>query len=146
MKLHSFKAKCRKGKKRVGRGISSGYGKTCGRGQKGQLSRSGGGKGPGFEGGQTPLQRRVPKLPGFKSPFKKQYHIINVEALNTFKSGSKVSPEQLAKVGLIKKLKYSVKVLGSGELKKALTVQAHQFSQSAEEKIKAAGGKVEIIK
>lgn len=146
MKLHSFETKGQKKKKRVGRGTSSGSGKTCGRGQKGQLSRSGGGKGPGFEGGQTPLQRRVPKLPGFKSPFKKKYHIINVEALNVFKSESKVDPKQLTKTGLIKKAKYPVKVLGGGELKKALTVQAHQFSRSAEEKIKGAGGKVEILK
>ncbi|MBN2057543.1 MAG: 50S ribosomal protein L15 [Candidatus Saganbacteria bacterium] len=122
----------KKKKKRVGRGTSSGTGKTCGRGHKGQKSRSGGTKGKRFEGGQTPLYRRLPKR-GFKNyPFKKTYQIINVADLNNY--NGEISKETLGISGLLK-------VLGDGELKKALTVKADKFSKSAKEKIEAAGGK-----
>lgn len=143
--LHPAPGAFKKGK-RVGRGRSSGHGKTSGRGQKGQLSRSGGGKGPGFEGGQTPLQRRLPKLPGFKNPFKKEYQIVKVEKLSLFKEGSLVGPKELLERGLIKKAKLPVKILGDGKLEKALTIKAHHFSKTALTKIKEIGGKAEVIK
>ncbi len=135
-----------KRRKRVGRGVSSGHGKTAGRGTKGQLSRSGGGKGPGFEGGQTPLQRRLPKLPGFKNPFKTVYELVNVDQLNAFEAGSEIGPSDLIAKGLIKKDKLPLKILGRGELDRPLTVRAHAFSSSAAKKIEAAGGKVEMLK
>jgi large subunit ribosomal protein L15 len=128
---------------RVGRGTGSGSGKTAGKGHKGQLARSGGGKGPGFEGGQTPLQRRLPKR-GFTSIFKKEYSIINIDDLNSFDAGTEVTPELLKKSGLVKG-QLDIKVLGNGVLEKALTVKAQKFSKAAVEKIEAAGGKVEVI-
>lgn len=135
-----------KKRKRVGRGPGSGHGKTATRGMKGQKSRSGGGKGPGFEGGQTPLYRRIPKLPGFKNPFKKVYSLVNVERLNIFDQGAIVDPQALQQAGIIKTTALPVKILGRGELTKALTVKAHQFSGSAAEKIEESGGKVESLK
>lgn len=132
-------------KKRVGRGRGSGHGKTSGRGQKGQLSRSGGGKGPGFEGGQTPLQRRLPKLPGFKNRFKKVFSLVNVSALERFDDGSVIDPAALLAGGLIKKTEVPVKILGDGEVKKKLTVKAAAFTVTARAKIEAAGGQVEVL-
>jgi len=131
--------------KRIGRGIGSGLGKTAGKGHKGQKARSGGGKGPHFEGGQTPLQRRLPKR-GFKNAeFKKVYAEVNLEDLNRFAPDSVVTPELLRESGLVKKMYDGVKILGDGELNHALTVQAHGFSKSAAAKIEKAGGKVEVI-
>jgi large subunit ribosomal protein L15 len=130
--------------KRVGRGIGSGLGKTSGRGQKGQKSRSGGGTRRGFEGGQMPLFQRLPKR-GFKNIFRKESAIINVETLNCFESGTVVTPELLKEKGIIKSIKNGVKILGQGELEMELTVRANSFSAQAEEKIIAAGGKAEVI-
>jgi large subunit ribosomal protein L15 len=146
MKLHELKPApgSRHAKKRVGRGMASGHGKTSGRGQKGQKARSGGGVRPGFEGGQTPLYRRLPKR-GFKNPNRVEYAIINVEALNRFEEGTVVTPELLLEQGVISNLKDGLKVLGDGELKVKLTVKAHKFSRSAQEKIAAAGGATEVI-
>lgn len=129
---------------RVGRGIGSGLGKTSGKGHKGQKARSGGGKGRGFEGGQMPLQMRLPKH-GFTNVFKTEYAEINVSALNKFDAGTVVTPELLHETSTLKQLKDGVKVLGSGTLGKALTVRAHKFTKSAIEKIEAAGGKAEVI-
>ncbi|HEX21181.1 MAG TPA: 50S ribosomal protein L15 [Actinobacteria bacterium] len=148
MRLHNLnpgKAATRKKRKRVGRGPGSGLGKTSGRGQDGQLSRSGGGKGSRFEGGQTPLQRRLPKLPGFKNRFRKVYAIVNVEKLNIYKSSEEVSPESLQAKGIIKRSDKLVKVLGQGNIEKKLLVKAHHFSGTAKEKIEAAGGKIEVL-
>ncbi|HHT05482.1 MAG TPA: 50S ribosomal protein L15 [Hydrogenispora sp.] len=131
-------------RKRVGRGIGSGLGKTSGRGHKGQKARSGGGKGPAFEGGQTPLQRRLPKR-GFKNFNRKIWAEVNLERLNCFADGTEVTPELLLENGLINKVYDGVKVLGRGELEKKLTVKAHAFSGSATTKIEAAGGKAEVI-
>lgn len=135
-----------KPKKRVGRGTSSGYGKTSGRGHDGQNARSGGGVRPGFEGGQMPLFRRLPKR-GFTNIFAKQFAIVNIKDLNVFAEDTVVTPELLISEGLVKKgrIKDGIKVLGDGELTKKLTVQAHQFSKSAAEKIETAGGKIEVI-
>lgn len=146
VRLHELKpaAGSRKKAVRVGRGIGSGHGKTSGRGHKGQKSRSGGGVRPGFEGGQMPLYRRVPKR-GFTNIFKKEIVNINVEALNRFDNGTVVTPELLVEHRIIKNIKDGLKVLGEGNLKKALTVKAHGFSKSAIEKIEAAGGKAEVI-
>ncbi|MBC7319342.1 50S ribosomal protein L15 [bacterium] len=130
---------------RVGRGHGSGKGKTSGRGIKGQGSRSGDGVMPGFEGGQTPLQRRLPRLPGFKNRFKKIYAIVNVGTLNVFEEGTEVTPELLLEKGIIKELYDGLKILGDGTLEKALTVKAHKFSEQAKEKITAVGGRVEVI-
>ncbi|HHX01083.1 MAG TPA: 50S ribosomal protein L15 [Firmicutes bacterium] len=130
--------------KRVGRGIGSGLGKTAGKGEKGQKARSGGGKGPHFEGGQTPLQRRLPKR-GFTNVFQKVYAEVNIEDLNRFAPDSVVTPELMRESGLVKKMYDGVKILGNGELKHALTVRAHGFSKSAAAKIEKAGGKVEVI-
>ncbi len=130
---------------RVGRGHGSGKGKTSGRGIKGQGSRSGDGVMPGFEGGQTPLQRRLPRLPGFKNRFKKVYAIVNVGQLNIFEEGTVVSPELLLERGIIKEIYDGLKVLGDGALEKPLTVKAHKFSEQAKEKIISAGGSVEVI-
>lgn len=133
-------------KKRVGRGRASGHGKTSGRGTKGQLSRAGGGKGPGFEGGQNPLQRRLPKLPGFKNRFKKLFSVVNVVSLEEhFEDGAIVEPVTLLACGLIKKTEIPVKILGNGELKKKLTVKAAAFTATARRKIEAAGGQVEVV-
>jgi large subunit ribosomal protein L15 len=130
--------------KRVGRGIGSGLGKTSGKGHKGQKARSGGVKGPHFEGGQTPLQRRLPKR-GFTNIFTKIYAEVNLEDLNRFAPGTVVTPELLKEAGLVKKMQDGVKVLGNGDIKHALTVKAHGFSKSAAAKIEEAGGKVEVI-
>ena len=129
--------------KRLGRGRSSGHGKTCGRGMKGQKAR--GNVRPGFEGGQMPLQRRVPKLRGFKPRDKQEYHLVNVEALNRFQEGETVSPETLVEKGVLRKIKHPVKILGRGQLRVKLTVKAHSFSRGAVEKIEAAGGTAEVI-
>ncbi len=129
----------RRPRRRVGRGPGSGKGKTCGRGTKGQKARSGGGIPPWFEGGQMPLQRRLPKR-GFTSPFKKRYALVPVEALNRFNDGDEVTPERLVEERLIKKVRDGVKILGNGELTKRLVVHAHHFTKAAEEKITAAGG------
>lgn len=144
MRLHELSGRETRSKKRLGRGIGSGLGKTSGKGHKGQLARSGGGKGPAFEGGQTPLQRRLPKR-GFTNIFAKEYGEVNVEELNRFDSGVVVTREVLEQAGLVKLRDYGVKILGDGELEKALTVQASKFSRSAVEKIEAAGGKAEVI-
>jgi large subunit ribosomal protein L15 len=130
--------------KRVGRGVGSGSGKTAGKGHKGQKARSGGVKGPGFEGGQMPLQRRIPKR-GFTNIFRKEYAIVNLSDLELLEGIAEVTPEVLVQSGLIKDLKSGIKVLGTGELKKKLTVRAHKFSKSAMEKIQAVGGKAEVL-
>jgi large subunit ribosomal protein L15 len=132
----------RKKVKRVGRGPGSGSGKTAGKGHKGQKARSGGVKGPGFEGGQMPLQRRLPKR-GFTNLFRIEYAVVNLRDLAGM-SGT-VTPEMLVAQGVVRKLKSRVKVLGIGDLTTALTVRAHKFSKSAIEKIQAAGGKAEVI-
>ena len=140
MKLHElqYTEGARKTRKRVGRGTSSGTGKTAGRGQKGQGARSGGGKKPGFEGGQTPLFMRLPKR-GFTNFNKLEYAIVNLDQLNTFEAGTVVCPKALKEAGLIKKELDGVKVLGNGTLEKAITVKAHKFSKSALAAIEAAG-------
>jgi large subunit ribosomal protein L15 len=130
--------------KRVGRGTGSGHGKTSTRGHKGQKARSGGGVRPGFEGGQMPLQRRLPKR-GFTNIFKKEYAIVNIRDLNNFEDGSEINPEVLQNAGLINSIKDGVKILGDGELEKKLTVRVHKISRQAEEKITARGGRVEVI-
>ena len=146
MKLHElhYTEGARKERKRVGRGTSSGHGKTSTRGQKGQGARSGGGKKPGFEGGQTPLFMRLPKR-GFTNVNRKEYAIVNVESLNAFEPNSVVDLEVLMNAGLVKKSLDGLKILGNGELKVALTVKANKFSKSAVEAIEAAGGKTEVI-
>ncbi|MEJ2470183.1 MAG: 50S ribosomal protein L15 [Desulfuromonadales bacterium] len=131
-------------KKRIGRGHGSGTVKTAGKGHKGQNARSGGGVKPGFEGGQMPLQRRLPKR-GFAPLDKKVYCLVNLRDLELFDTGSVVDLEALGKAGLIGQLKDGVKILGDGELTKALTVKAHKFSKSAQAKIEAAGGTIEVI-
>lgn len=146
MKLHDlYPAEgANKKSKRVGRGIGSGHGKTSTRGHKGQNARSGGGVRPGFEGGQMPLYRRIPKR-GFNNIFKKEISVVNVEDLNVFEENTKVTPELLIEKGIIKKVKDGVKVLGNGDLKVKIDVQANAFSKSAQEKIEALGGKAEVI-
>ncbi|AOZ93376.1 50S ribosomal protein L15 [Paenibacillus crassostreae] len=146
MKLHELSSApgSRKERKRVGRGPSSGTGKTSGRGHKGQNSRSGGGVRPGFEGGQNPLYRRLPKR-GFVNPTRKEYAIINTEDLNNFAADTEVTPEFLFENGIVKNAKSGIKILGNGEVTVKLTVKANKFSQSAVEKIEAAGGKTEVI-
>ncbi len=133
-----------KNRKRIGRGAGSGTGKTSGRGHKGQNSRSGGGVKPGFEGGQMPLQRRLPKR-GFTSLNKKVYALVNLRDLDQFEAGSLVDLEALGKAGLVSGIKDGVKILADGDLANALTVKAHKFSKTATEKIEAAGGKAEVI-
>jgi large subunit ribosomal protein L15 len=132
-------------KVRVGRGMGSKLGKTAGAGNKGQQSRRGYSRRPGFEGGQMPLHRRLPKR-GFSAPFSKSYAVVNVESLNAFAAGETVSPETLAAHGIIHAQRGGIKILGDGELKVALTVRAHAFSKSAQEKIAQAGGTVEVLK
>jgi len=132
-------------KVRVGRGIGSKLGKTAGAGNKGQKSRTGYSRREGFEGGQMPLHRRIPKR-GFRNPFGTDYAIVNVASLNAFSAGDIVNPDRLLAAGLVRKGASPVKVLGDGELKKSITVHAHAFSASAREKILSAGGKVEILK
>jgi large subunit ribosomal protein L15 len=146
MKLHELKAAegSRKERKRVGRGIGSGNGKTAGKGHKGQNARSGGGVRPGFEGGQTPLFRRLPKR-GFTNINRKDYAIVNLDALNRFEDGTEVTPALLIETGIIRKEKAGVKILAKGNVEKKLTVKAHKFSSAAKEAIEAAGGKTEVI-
>lgn len=146
MKLHDLKPAegSVKTPLRKGRGTGSGLGKTAGRGHKGQKSRSGGGVRPGFEGGQMPLSRRLPKR-GFTNIFAKVYSLVNVSDLDVFEEDTVVTPEMLRETGLVRKLNDGIKVLGDGELTKKLTVQAHKFSKSAMEKIEASGGKAEVI-
>ena len=131
--------------KRVGRGTSSGNGKTSGKGHKGQNARSGGGVRPGFEGGQLPLFRRLPKRGFSNAMFKTRYATINVDDLDKFEDGATVTPELLKEMGIIKKQLDGIKVLGNGELTKKLTVKASKFSETAKEKIEAKGGKAEVI-
>lgn len=133
-----------KTRKRIGRGPGSGTGKTAGKGHKGQKARSGGSIKPGFEGGQMPMQRRLPKR-GFSPLTKKVYALVNLRDLELFDAGSVVDLDLLTKSGLVNSIGDGVKILGTGELTKALTVKAHKFSKSAEEKIVAAGGKAEVI-
>jgi large subunit ribosomal protein L15 len=130
--------------KRKGRGSGSGNGKTGGRGHKGQKARSGGGVRIGFEGGQMPLARRLPKR-GFNNIFAKRLNAVNISALNAFEDGATVNLQSLLDAGILSDCKYGVKILGNGELSKKLTVQATAFSASAKEKIEAAGGKAEVI-
>lgn len=137
--------KARTAKRRRGRGIGSGLGKTSGKGHKGQQSRSGSKQTPGLEGGQMPLQRRIPKI-GFVSVKRIKFNIVNIESLNVFKDETAVTPSVLRMKGLIRKIRCPVKVLGSGKLKKKLKVSAHAFSESAKSDIEKAGGTVEIIK
>lgn len=149
MKLHDLRPNEGggvKARKRVGRGIGSGTGKTSGKGHKGQNARSGGGVRPGFEGGQMPLFRRLPKR-GFTNVFKKQYAVINVSDLNNFEEGTVITPEFLIENNYVKKTtaKDGIRVLGDGELNVSLTVKAQHFSKSAIEKIEACGGKAEVI-
>lgn len=132
-------------RKRVGRGAGSGLGKTSGRGHKGQNARSGGGVRPGFEGGQNPLYRRVPKRGFNNDRFAYDFAIVNLNQLNRFAAGTEVTPELLLSEGVLKNAKDGIKILGNGELNVGLTVKAHKFSQSAIEKIQAAGGKTEVI-
>jgi len=132
-------------RKRVGRGPGSGLGKTSGKGHKGQNARSGGGVRPGFEGGQIPLFRRLPKRGFSNHMFKTEYAVINLSDLNRFNDGDVVTPELLREMGIIKKQLSGVKVLGNGTLEKKVTVKAHKFSESAKEKIETSGGKVEVI-
>jgi len=130
---------------RKGQGIGSGLGKTAGRGHKGQNARSGGGVRPGFEGGQMPLQRRMPKRGFTNAPFKKEIISVNLDKLNRFENGTEVTPEILLETRVIRKICDGVKILGEGNLEKQLTIKAHAFSKSALEKIEAAGGKAEVI-
>ena len=146
MKLHELKPAtgARRTRKRVGRGPGSGLGKTSGRGHNGQKSRSGYSSRPGFEGGQMPLARRLPKR-GFFNIFRTEYRVVNVDRLNGFEAGATVTPEALQASGVLRKGKARIKILGNGELKVALTVQAHRFTKSAVDKIKAAGGTAELL-
>lgn len=134
----------RQSRRRLGRGSGSGHGKTSGRGQKGQMARSGGRTRLGFEGGQTPLYRRIPKR-GFTNFNRKEYAIVNLSALNQFEAGTEITPEVLIQEGILKNLKSGVKILGNGELDHALTVKASKFSASAKEAIENAGGSIEVI-
>ena len=146
MKLHELSpaAGSKKDVKRIGRGAASGQGKTAGKGHKGQKARAGRGMQVGFEGGQMPLQRRIPKR-GFNNIFAKEIAAVNVSALNVFEDGTTVTIEALVNAGLVKKALDGVKVLGNGELSKKLTVQVNAYSDSAKQKIEAAGGKAEVI-
>ncbi|MBO1305817.1 50S ribosomal protein L15 [Enterococcus sp. 669A] len=146
MKLHELKPAegSRKVRNRVGRGTSSGNGKTSGRGQKGQNSRSGGGVRLGFEGGQTPLFRRLPKR-GFTNVNRKEYAVVNLDVLNRFEDGTEVTPVVLVEAGIVKNEKSGIKVLAKGSLDKKLTVKATKFSKAAQEAIEAAGGSIEVI-
>lgn len=146
MNLHELKPATgsRKERNRVGRGTGSGNGKTAGKGHKGQNARSGGGVRLGFEGGQTPLFRRLPKR-GFTNINRKDYAIVNLEALNRFEDGTEVTPALLIETGLVSKEKSGIKILGNGKLETKLTVKAHKFSSAAKEAIEAAGGQTEVI-
>jgi large subunit ribosomal protein L15 len=146
MKIHELSPAdgSRKTRKRVGRGPGSGHGKTSCRGHKGQKSRSGGGPRPGFEGGQMPLQRRLPKR-GFKNIFRKRYNIINIKDLSRFEPNASLDAGALKEAGLVKKLGDGIKLLGNGEITFPVFIKVHRVSNSAKEKIEALGGTVEII-
>ncbi len=147
MRIHDLKPApgSVKKRKRIGRGRSSGMGKTSGRGHGGQLSRSGGGKGPGFEGGQNPLARRLPKLPGFINHWRIEYATVNGGKLEQFDVGTEINAEQLATAGIIRKAQMPLKVLGDGELKKKMTIKAAAFTGTAKEKIEKVGGVAEVV-
>jgi large subunit ribosomal protein L15 len=147
MKLHDLQPApgSKKRRKRVGRGIAAGQGKTAGRGTKGQGARAGGGKGPYFEGGQLPLVRRLPFKRGFTNIWRVEYTEVNLERLESFEDGAEVSPEALVEAGIIKSVRKPVVILGRGNLDRQLTVKAHRFSTSARAKIEAAGGAVEVL-
>ena len=146
MKLHEMKPAdgSRKARKRIGRGIGSGSGKTSGRGHDGQNARSGGGVRLGFEGGQIPLFQRLPKR-GFTNINRKEYAIVNLDVLNRFDEGTEVTPELLIETGIVSNEKSGIKILGNGILEKKITVKAHKFSASAKEAIEKAGGQAEVI-
>jgi large subunit ribosomal protein L15 len=146
MKLHDLRPATgsKKRRKRIGRGPGSGHGKTATKGHKGLLARSGGGKRPGFEGGQMPLIRRLPKF-GFTNPFRTEYAIVNLKSFENWTGGETVTPQAMVDAGLVKRKMLPIKILGHGDLNKSLVVQAHKFSKSAEAKIQAAGGRVEVI-
>ncbi|EAG7751390.1 50S ribosomal protein L15 [Listeria monocytogenes] len=146
MKLHELKPSegSRKERNRVGRGTGSGNGKTSGRGHKGQKARSGGGVRLGFEGGQLPLFRRIPKR-GFTNINRKEFVIVNLDVLNRFEDGTEVTPELLVETGIIRNEKSGIKILSNGNIEKKLTVKANKFSAAAKEAIEAAGGKTEVI-
>lgn len=146
MKLHELKAAdgATKKPKRKGRGSGSGLGKTAGRGHKGQNARSGGGVRIGFEGGQMPLYRRIPKR-GFTNIWAKKYTELNVDVFNRFEEGAVITPDLLAEMGIVKQVKDGIKVLGNGNLEKKVTIKAQKFSKTAVEKIESAGGKAEVI-
>jgi large subunit ribosomal protein L15 len=146
MKLHELKPAegSRKERNRVGRGTSSGNGKTSGRGHKGQNARSGGGVRPGFEGGQMPLFQRLPKR-GFTNINRKEYAIVNLDVLNRFEDGTEITPELLIESGVVKNEKAGIKILGNGSVENKYTVKAHKFSASAKAAIEEAGGKTEVI-
>jgi len=147
MKLHDLQPSSgsTKKRKRVGRGIAAGQGKTAGRGTKGQRSRSGGSKGPYFEGGQLPLVRRLPFKRGFVNIFRVEYAPINLDRLEKFDAGSEVTPDAMVEAGLIKSVRQPVAILGRGEIDRPLTIKAHRISASARGKIEAAGGTVELL-
>ena len=147
MKLHTIHPNegATKTRKRLGRGVGSGLGKTSGKGHKGQNARSGGGVRPGFEGGQLPLFRRLPKRGFTNARFKTEYAVINLEDLNRFEDGATITPELLKEMGILKNQLDGVKVLGNGTLEKKLTVKAHKFSKLAKEEIEKLGGKAEVI-
>ena len=146
MKLHDMEPAegARKSRKRIGRGIGSGTGKTSGKGHKGQNARSGGGVRLGFEGGQIPLFQRLPKR-GFTNINRKEYAIVNLDVLNRFDEGTEVTPELLIETGIVSNEKSGIKILGNGTLEKKITVKAHKFSASAKEAIEKAGGQAEVI-
>lgn len=146
MKLHELKPAegSRQERKRKGRGIGTGNGKTAGKGHKGQNARSGGGVRLGFEGGQTPLFRRLPKR-GFTNINRKDYTVVNLSTLNVFEDGTEVTPALLIEAGVVKKERSGIKILANGKLEKKLTVKAHKFSSAAKEAIEAAGGQTEVI-
>ena len=147
MKLHTIYPNdgATKTRKRVGRGVGSGLGKTSGRGENGQKSRSGYSRKPGFEGGQLPLYRRLPKRGFSNALFKKEYAVINLSDLNKFEKGTEITPELLKDMGIVKKQLAGIKVLGNGKLEKKLVVKAHKFSSVAKEEIEKLGGKAEVI-
>ncbi|MSQ77841.1 MAG: 50S ribosomal protein L15 [Nitrospiraceae bacterium] len=146
MKLHTLAPSvgAKKNPKRIGRGPGSGHGKTATKGHKGILARSGGGKRPGFEGGQMPLIRKMPKY-GFRYPFRTEYAVVNLQSLATLGAVEQITPQVLVEAGLVKRKTQLVKILGVGELGRPVTIQAHKFSKSAMEKIQAAGGRAEVI-
>ncbi|MBI4298374.1 MAG: 50S ribosomal protein L15 [Chloroflexi bacterium] len=147
MRIHEIGAPkgARKTPKRVGRGDGSGRGNYSGKGQKGQKARTGGGVRPGFEGGQTPIIRRLPSIRGFNNIFKQEYVIVNLSSFDSLPENAEVTPEALLKAKIVRNLKHPVKILGEGTITKSLTVEAHRFSKSAREKIEAAGGRVRMI-